>query len=985
MEDASASVVAVAKDDATSEEEIDMVVATSARASRAARPPCPSNRDAVVGRFHALEAELQRRSLLPFTSRRTRHRYHTSATGTGSAGQAWRHMISIHSRSIDTFFRDQQHVAFLHGHSPRITELIRIGIRYSSVRVSLVYQKSMKVAGAKMGSSQQTTRVNVHPVCTAWAAQSVAVATTLGMVSALSSKTFSDPRSAHSRSPRELMEGSDRVFVVAATSRMASHALPTRLVSSSLLATMRELATSEVMHRMISVAIRQPEGSALQGICRRIVDDSSAGDSIWASLALLSYMQSEPAGRRMLGLYNISDIDAAVASTFLAYGRSEITRRSRLTDLQLSMDSERRESSRVDKNSTTRIARYEQMTRIDDTIETMIQKEMEHDEQHATPTAADHPMYHSDPEEAQGDEHCGAPGVVGAERRLGRPPSTLPHKSRSRSKGHPLSGCTPHSEVMGDDVRSVLTQKRKRGCSSHHYGTMRASALALVFWDAALKSQHAHVLLMLLASSKSAAQKAADATVRSQVIEQDLLSNEMLRKLSEENAVKSAVALRTTVMQSCEETPLLCAWREHGSCVRVGIARSKDDLSTCTLYACSRADCAPRPDAHMAIAWTESYYHATPSAITAPFPGITESLEALARHEQSTSGRQHVNVARVVKESGKIRESLRGTLTSMTLTGITRGILCMKCTLVVPSSQLSVAKKLSGVCEEYLEKAVSRSSTVPAVPGEILRPLSTDSLQRGSISEPYTTPANNLIVALEASETVRALSRGRSHCGDPTKAFFGFQTPRELSESFSHDFDRPSSLLPIVDVATELRDDVGLLDGGACLLPRMSSRPDALHVPMYVQLVVSGNAPVRAPEAVACVASTRPYEARAMLFVAASTASLLGETVVMSCAGALNTAAAAAKRVIVADVNKRLFATPYQVYVKGDRNVKPSFVGTAWEGDAPAPRSTRLVAASMRFARWHDRGDDTRHRGVWRGHRHRILWKRGAALQRALC
>lgn len=905
-------------------------VATTARASRAARPPLPSNRDRVVLIVQMLEERLQKKGLTPYTARRQRHRgAQASYSATNSSSAAWRHMISIHSKSVDSVFRDQQHVAFLQGHSPRITELIRVGIRYSSVRVSLVYQKSLKVAGAKMGSSQQTTRVNVHSVCIAWAAQSVAIAATLGSISMLSSQSLSDPRSSHAMSAARVLHNSTDVsFVVAATSRTPAHALPTRLVASSLLTTMREIATAELIEELISTCIRQPMGDALVSICKRVVRDSSAGDSIWASLVLLSYLQSEPAGRRIIQQRNISDLDAAVASTFLAYGRSEITRRSRLTDLHLATE-ERASVGRAEQ-SKNRADRAEQMARIDSTIQTMMNDEINSEETESSDGMGRvvSAFYNSDGEAMDGeDEESSGTGstVVLSERPPGRPPTTIEQQEKSRRRGA-STDLVIRGEQLEDEVRMVLCQKRKRGANGG-FGVMTASATSLVYWDAALKSQHAHVLLMLLASSKSAAQKAAGATVRSQVIEQDLLSNQMLRQLSAENAVRSAVALRTTVVQSQEETPILCAWRANGTKLCIGVARSKDDLSTCTLCACTYGQFEPEKSAKIRIGWTGSYYHATPSMITAPFPGITESLSALARHNKNVAGNPKSNLSIALKESNRIKESLRGTLTSMKLSGITRSIVCIHASLVIPESQLAAAAFLGDKMSDYHNNAreIDRKPDNKPMKGEVLRPLQTQNLTSGMVLEPYSTPANNLVVAMEASETVRALARGRAHCGDPTKAFFGMTKDGELAESWSQDFDRPSALFPIVDLSMELTQHT---DNAPCL----PTRPDARIVRMATMLTLSGDSPVRAPEAVRQVQASQPYEGRAMLLMAASTASLLSETVLMSCAGALNTASAAAKRVLVADVNKRLMATPYQVYVKGDRNVRPSFTGTAWEG-----------------------------------------------------
>lgn len=928
----------------------DVVVATSARASRAARPPLPSNRDKVVLIVQTLEEALQKNGLTPYTSRRQRHHGpQQSSNMTSSSSAAWRHMISIHSKSVDSFFRDQQHVAFLQGHSPRITELIRIGIRYSSVRVSLVYQKSLKVAGAKMGSSQQTTRINVQPVCAAWAAQCVAIATTLGCVGMKSSHKLSDPRSSHALNALQVFHNAtDTPFVVAASSRTPSHALPTRMVASSLLATMREIASAELVEGLISTCIRRPAGDALTSICKRVVRDASAGDSIWASLALLAYLQGEPAGRRIVQKRNVTDMDAAVASTFLAYGRTEITRRARLTDLQIA--TEERACVGRGEYGKNRVERAEQMARIDTAIETMMHVELNSDESECDDRmgCVVSALYNADGGAIEGEEDDGGSGadraVVLAARPPGRPPSSFAQQEMSRRGARGAStALVIRGDQAEDEVRMVLCQKRKRGSGSG-CGMMTDSAMTLVYWDAALKSQHAHVLLMLLASSKSAAQKAADATVRSQVIEQDLLSNQILRQLSAENAVRSAVALRTTVVQSADETPLLCAWRENGSDLRIGIARSKDDLTTCTLYACTYGHCEPEHSAQTRIGWTESYYHATPSVITSPFPAITESLSSLIRHSERVSEKPSANVSVALKESNRIKESLRGTLTSMKLSGITRSVVCIHAKLVVPESQLVVAGALGGKLGDYRSTAreMERRPDNKPVHGGVLRPLDTQNLDNETVVEPYTTPANNLVIAMEASETVRALGRGRAHCGDPAKAFFGMQRPRELAESWSQDFDRPSALFPIVDISIELAectDD----------MPRVLTRPDARVARLATMLTLAGDSPVRAPEAIRQVQSTQPYEGRAMLLVAASTASLLGETVLMSCAGALNTASAAAKRVLVADVNKRLMASPYQVYVKGDRNVRPSFTGTAWEGKEIGTTWARLAPAHLRY------------------------------------
>lgn len=905
-----------------------VVVAKSARASRAARPPIPKNQERVVQNVQHLEASMQALSLSPYAAKKTRYRYQSSSSGGRVETSGWRHLVQIHSKSIDSIFRDQQHVAFLQGHSPRHALLVKGGIRYSSVRVSLVYLKSLRLAGAKMGSSQQTTRVNVHPVCAAWAAQSIAIATTLGICNGVSDPDMpvskSDPRSSHALSPRQLLQTTDECFVVAATSRMATHALPTRLVASSLLNTMRDIATAELQEEIVSTMIRQPPSDALQSICRRCAQrDASAGDSIWASLALLAYLQAEPAGRRLLQTRSVSDVDAAVAATFLSYGRSEITRRSRLTDLQIA-DQERQMEAEKSKN---RAQRSDQMAKLDVVIAGQLADALEQAEGEGEALSA---VLNAETEPEVADEDDGSSTTtcttVVLPRGPGRPPGNSEPPRRKEAKA--ATTLALRNDALSDEFRLILCQKRKRGVGGNA-GVLTPSALALVYWSAALKSEHAHVLLMLLASSRSAAQRAADATVKSQVNEGELLVNTMLKQLSEENAVRSAVALRTTVAQSENEVPFMCAWREKGTTLRMGIARSSDDLSTCTIYAAQAGSL--QPSVPIKIAWTNSYYHASPSTITAPHPGITESIAALERHKAKVANNPQGNVAIAVRDAGRIKESLRGVLTSTTISGIVRSFVTVGATLVVPESQFAAAMCVQDRFHRFASTVEHKYAEASgASPHEVLRPIHREFLAKEDVLEPFTTPGNNLGLALQVSETIRELARGKSHCGDPTKAFFGLQRPRELADSWSHDFDRPSALLPIIDVELEPIDpNLPLTGEGATRLP---SRPDARHTDMAVKLLLGGDRPVRIPEAVLQVAETNPWQARAMLLGAASTASLLGEMTPMACAGWLSTASAAAKRVLVADLNKRLLATPYQCYVVGYRNVRTSLSGTAWEG-----------------------------------------------------
>ena len=109
---------------------------------------------------------------------------------------------------------------------------------------------------------------------------------------------------------------------------------------------------------------------------------------------------------------------------------------------------------------------------------------------------------------------------------------------------------------------------------------------------------------------------------------------------------------------------------------------------------------------------------------------------------------------------------------------------------------------------------------------------------------------------------------------------------------------------------------------------------------MAITLTVCGDAPVRLPELLDLFAREqraddevkRTFEIVSLLCGGAARASELNDVANSVSAGHVNSSIASAKRILVGDLNMRLFLTIFQVYRVGTSNVPRSFETTPWSG-----------------------------------------------------
>ena len=866
-----------------------MLRARSQRASRAAHPPPPSTLVEAAERARAIADSLEAdgRTLYPNPVLRASHVERGTATPTkrSKRSHAESHLLSIHARDISSLAGEPAWSSFFSSLplSPHGV-LLTAALRSSSVRVSSVTEKAAALVSANMGSSQQSSRICTQGVTAAWAAQAAACLVSLGIANA----GRSDPRATGAASPIALVKGHTApTFVVPSNATSLGNALTVRLAESNLLETMTRVAEKELKNRLISSRIRQPPKSCLRDLCARVVNNTR-GDLVWLCFALLNYLAAEARGRELLRGFPITDLDVAVADAFLRYGCAEVTRRARLSEAQLLAEAEElhiRGGEDLDAEPGTLVG---EMLRI------------ANEEQSEAGT--EETIILDDAGESSEDEDL---SELRGGRGFGNRQPPLAASSKLAKVSTAARTASRLELALGVNT-AVLAAKRKR-----HSGTCNGAYNVLAYWWAAVHSQHAYVLLVLISSSKKAAMEAAETTVVRQV-EGGSSVNPLVHELSRSSVVKSSAALK--VLLKTTDVPQAVAWRApHLGGVHVGMARSEDDLQRVALLACNEAPLEVHvAENHTRMAWV--------SATQLPcregqLPGVLETVHRLGMKESEGASRVR---AASIKE--RIANMMNTKPAGLAYTGVARGVLTFSVKLVVAEDQQKRGREMAETLASLQDK--HRGNGRAAHPMEVAAVLQRAPL--GS-AEPLATPGSNLGLALLASECLRPLYRLRPRSGNPARVFLGLQTyPGEQSDASVDLYNKPNAVLQLVDVAFEPEDGEP---------PRLTSRPDALHLAGALSFTVAGDSPVRLPEA--AVLLDNFMQARALVLAAASTASFVEEQNNQMAAGSLNAAVASAKRVLVADNQKFLRLTPWQVYRVGHRSVRSSFESTAWAGAYP--------------------------------------------------
>ena len=813
-------------------------------------------------------------------------------------------------------------------------------MRSNSVRASLVHK-----AKKTQGGGQQTTRNNLGDLSAAWAAQSVAVSLALGVANFVARRRGAAPKNPGATTaldtaslvvPGASPYDAPEVFLVTSSTRLLPHALPTRLCASNFLDAMRLVAQSELSMGTLRSVLPQQLG-ALNAVCNHIVDRTD-GVSIWAAWVLLVHMLSDPRLRRMVKHSAISDMEAATANLFQNYARAEVTRRARMGATSAAKRSKGKKGAR---NKGESEDEDDEDDDEDDELAHMVEQKMagldkkeevkdedddeddevgegEGDDDAALAHMVEQKMAGLDKKEQVKDEKQEAPS----------PPSVDEQAARSR-----------------DRDKQTLAVKRKRHPAA---GVVQVSGGFLDYWAAALSSEYASILRLMITQSKELASSAAVETLSGQAPPGfHAGANAILVDISSRNAVRSAEALSGLVVTTANRVPQIVSWRcrDHKNRLRchVGVVRSKADASNTTLHACSVAPCEhfQTRENHQVSVWSHGVRNTTPyDANTSLLPGVAEGalhLHCLETMREQFASRHHLTRVFDTVKTRTARAASDGSL-DVTLTGIARGILVIRARLVVGDSHVKAGEAVADQIVAAAQDVGELSKDMQGSDFESCSLLAQEPLT--GIPEPYATPSNNLALALQVNEQTRVLMKNKSHRGDPCRHLVGAVTMAEMQEACVEEYDKPQTLLPIVDCKVDFLEDPALPG------ERLPNRRDAVLRRVAITLTVCGDSPVRLPELLDVYGidvrahemydADRFFQLLALTWAGAARASELNDVAASVTAGHVNSSIASAKRILVGDLNLRTWLTLYQVYRVGTSNVPRSHETTPWSGTCGA-------------------------------------------------
>ena len=910
-------------DDGDSDDGDGMIMAETERASRAARSPSPSDavQEAAWQTTTELATAFEARNLVriarvaiaPPPKTRAGPREQSQGAGSSSSSSTrptaqLSHVFSL-QRPIDANARESSFLTYQTVLPLESFQLAAAGMRSNSVRASVVHK-----AKKTQGGGQQTTRNSLQDLSASFASQSVSVAIAMGVARRAFGRA-SDPGATVATNLAQFVDGNATTapktepFVVTSSTRLLPHALPVRIGAHNLLTTMRGFASRELEAGMIRSLVPQQVAS-LRSICVKICDRAD-GVNVWAAWVLLIHMLSDPRLRKLVQASPITDHEVSAAYLFTNYARAEVTRRARMD-------------------------------------QTANQKR------------------------AKAGQAAGAAGTAASSSDGAAPPDSL-------GDDDDVVGRLTATELGDAQVKQetqTLSLKRKRPPCS---GVVQVSGGVLDYWAAALTSEYASILKIMITQSRNLANQASVATLTGQAPPGfNSERNALLLDISTRNAVKSAEALSGLVVTAPERVPKVVTWRCRDANGRLrahtGLVRSSSDASNTTVHAV-RMPPAHLQEAtgHTKTAWSLAIRNATPhDASTSLVPGITEAiahLHAVTSGKLALRNNRHyaARVAERVKQQAK-RAACDGAL-DVTLTGVARSFLVMRAKIVVNESQFRAGHAIAESMRAAHEAAREAASSTPVSDFESASVTSEAAL--GVATEPHATPSNNLALALEANEQIRMLFKSKSHRGDPCRHLCGVATPTELTEAACEEHDRPQTLLPIVDCKVDLLDDPSKP------LTPLPHRRDAGLATVAISLTVCGDAPVRLPELLDLFAREergtdeikRTFEIVSLLCGGAARASELNDVANSVSAGHVNSSIASAKRILVGDLNLRLFCSLFQVYRVGTSNVPRSYETTPWSGTYGATKQSNRVHATCIHPSLTTRRCWFRHRHLGR-HRH---------------
>ena len=819
------------------------------------------------------------------------------------------HLLSI-KKAIGSDHREPWHLAYQPVGMPlKGLSLVAEGIHKNTVNCSITNSGEELRKKKTGGGAVQTTRIYRGGLASAFAAQQSSVAFALAAASYecehVHGFRVSDPTSSTARSSPEILRGTTspgETFVMTSTSRLLSHAIPTRITKHDFQQLMRHFAQDELVRGTIRQRVPQ-QSSALRSICSKITD-SNDDINVWSSWILLVYLLSDPRLRSMVQSSQISDLDASVAHMMESYGRTEITRRARLEVSSASRRTNRGGGATGGKRRADR------------------------------------------PDLEPASKRCA--GGASASASASETALILAPEEDDAFVG--WSSLEKIAERRREADRQLLSAKRRREDEF------------LLWWDAALESKWKSVLVACITQRADAAHEAAVETLRAQAPNNVGAANQLVVHVASLNAVQSARAMASLIKTGVNSVPRVLTWRARDGAnrmnVHVGIVRSQECAANTTLHACRVSPPAAQPrggtSSHTVSVRSLAVKNTTArddDRSQGMVPGITESEIHLAL---ITSRKLTIpNPLRLERLRDRLREVIdagaaQGAADTW-LTGTARGIVVFRARLVVPASAVASGTPVGQMMSDARTAAGRRFSCAAGSQGnefESVAMLSETTVPVSDGIEPFATPANNVVLGMVFNEFYRDCVQKCSRSG--CRHMCGQMEPGEESLPTPKEMDLPGPILKIVDVKYDFLES-------PAEAARLPNRRDAALVRTGLTVVVCGDSPVRMTDAIdrLCTLHNETITTRsgdtgsnddsrsllcvfrevdAMTFGAAARASEVNDLAASICADSVNTCIASVRRIVLGDLNLRLMNTLYQTWSVGLSSVPRRYEQTRWTG-----------------------------------------------------
>jgi hypothetical protein len=885
---------------------IKMTKATCMRAGREGVPKAPSLQAAIRAKEkvnnYQHEFEQAGRTLLTRidyvpkqgrgTAYRANSRYSTSSSASNLSSKIT-HLQTLKSRTVDSFNLEPGYLLCDRTAEPQYDRLIEYALRANAGAQAVTQRR------ATQGASNQTPRINSRAVGMAAAAQCINASIAISLsemklrqrgiktCNVLGSTSINPCKLvfASEEQRSQLLEDSSVFLPLISTTELVYNSIPTKLGTSSIRNAAQDIARRELTENLVSRAMYADD--MLTSICRSIGGGYEI-DSIWASVVLIVFLSYDPRGRRILSQCKLTDVDLQIAYVLESYGRAEITRRIRMKNQQNAPKKKRKRKRKDDE-----------------------EEEEEEEKQ----------------EEEQEEEEEGVTDQATSGNRMDAPADAL-------------------SSLLQDNEEEdskTLGTKRRRASKSVGSSSTSDSYSLLNWWFRALRSKQVSVLETLIASSRDTAKQAAKSSLQRQAGDNALLaSNKTLNGICMSTAVKSCEELVRLVHQPAKNIPMIVAIKtKWSSDVHIGVNSIPTKTYQNALHACKMlsSDLQPSFDAKTLILHSSSVQEFVAKTESGNMPGVMERYTRMAEI-RSTDSCKSARGKRILSsiESFIQKETSRPIISIYG--GVARSFISMKLSVPITESMNASAERM---CEEGVEvyQRALNDNPVSDILGrscsiingrsnaDYVRPpvvaLKTSQSEKHRL-EPVCSPCSRLAIGLRLNELLRRWMIGRTRKNGIAFVVCGLGSTDEIPKDLGFIMDNePIPMAIITNVTTYADEQETKIDED-----KLRSQKYSDFATISASLNICVDSAVRVPELVS--KTTDLFQRRALMIVASSQASYVGDVGAALSAQWANCSSASSKKVSCADVNTLPLLSIWDCYAGGLVNVHRSYTNTAYSG-----------------------------------------------------